>query len=39
MRPYLKDPAAIYAESFAGEDHLRRLQQEAQELVASVFRA
>ncbi len=29
----------IYAESFRGPDHLRRIQQEAQELVAAVFRA
>ena len=27
----------IYAESFAGLDHLRRLQTEAQELIAAVF--
>jgi phosphoglucomutase len=29
----------IYAESFAGEDHLRRIQQEAQELVSQTFAA
>jgi len=29
----------IYAESFAGVDHLRRIQQEAQELVSAAFRA
>ena len=28
----------IYAESFAGEEHLRRIQQEAQELVERTFR-
>jgi phosphoglucomutase len=27
----------IYAESFAGQDHLHRIQQEAQELIARVF--
>ena len=27
----------IYAESFAGEDHLRRIQREAQELLARVL--
>jgi len=27
----------IYAESFIGEDHLRRLQQEAQELISKTF--
>jgi phosphoglucomutase len=27
----------IYAESFAGRDHLKRLQTEAQELISSVF--
>ena len=27
----------IYAESFLGEDHLRRLQQEAQELISKTF--
>jgi phosphoglucomutase len=29
----------IYAESFAGEDHLRRLQTEAQELISRTFKA
>jgi phosphoglucomutase len=29
----------IYAESFRGPDHLRRIQQEAQELIAGVFEA
>ena len=29
----------IYAESFAGEEHLRRLQQEARELVSETFAA
>jgi len=29
----------IYAESFRGEDHLKRLVQEAQEIVADAFRA
>jgi phosphoglucomutase len=29
----------LYAESFAGEEHLRRIQREAQELIASVFAA
>jgi phosphoglucomutase len=28
----------IYAESFVGTDHLRRIQAEAQELIANVFR-
>ena len=27
----------IYAESFRGEDHLRRVQQEAQEIVSSAL--
>ena len=27
----------IYAESFAGEEHLRRIQQEAQDVIARVF--
>jgi phosphoglucomutase len=27
----------IYAESFDGEEHLRRIQQEAQELVSRTF--
>ncbi len=29
----------IYAESFAGEEHLRRLQTEAQELISRAFKA
>jgi len=29
----------LYAESFVGEDHLRRIQQEAQELLARTFAA
>ncbi len=29
----------IYAESFRGVDHLRRIQEEAQEIVAAAFRA
>jgi phosphoglucomutase len=29
----------IYAESFAGEEHLRRIQQEAQELISGTFAA
>ena len=29
----------LYAESFAGEEHLRRIQKEAQELVSSVLNA
>ena len=29
----------IYAESFRGEDHLRRIQQEAQAIVAATFNA
>ena len=28
----------IYAESFKGEDHLHRIQAEAQELIAQVFK-
>ena len=28
----------IYAESFKGEDHLHRIQAEAQELIARVFK-
>ncbi len=28
----------IYAESFVGEDHLRRIQQEAQALISKTFR-
>ena len=34
-----EDVYKIYAESFAGEEHLRRIQQEAQELVERTFRA
>jgi len=34
-----EDVYKIYAESFAGEDHLHRLQTEAQELISRVFRA
>ncbi|MFC0283963.1 phosphoglucomutase (alpha-D-glucose-1,6-bisphosphate-dependent) [Camelimonas abortus] len=34
-----EDVYKIYAESFIGEDHLRRIQQEAQEIVAACFRA
>ena len=34
-----EDVYKIYAESFAGEEHLRRLQTEAQELIARVFKA
>jgi phosphoglucomutase len=29
----------LYAESFLGVDHLRRIQAEAQELVSRAFRA
>ncbi len=29
----------IYAESFRGEDHLRRIQEEAQAIVGAAFRA
>jgi phosphoglucomutase len=32
-----EDVYKIYAESFLGEDHLRRIQEEAQSLVAKVF--
>ncbi len=32
-----EDLYKIYAESFAGEEHLQRLQQEAQEVVAAAF--
>ena len=31
-----EDLCKIYAESFKGPDHLKRIQQEAQEIVASV---
>lgn len=34
-----EDVYKIYAESFSGEDHLRRLQKEAQELISRVFKA
>jgi phosphoglucomutase len=34
-----EDVYKIYAESFAGEEHLRRLQTEAQELISHVFKA
>ncbi|MEZ4634691.1 MAG: hypothetical protein R2873_06730 [Caldilineaceae bacterium] len=34
-----EDIYKIYAESFRGEDHLNRLVQEAQEIVADAFRA
>ena len=33
-----EDVYKIYAESFAGEEHLRRLQTEAQELISRVFK-
>jgi len=33
-----EDVYKIYAESFAGEEHLRRLQSEAQELISRVFK-
>jgi phosphoglucomutase len=29
-----EDIYKLYAESFAGEDHLRKIQQEAQELIS-----
>jgi phosphoglucomutase len=29
----------IYAESFAGQEHLKRIQQEAQEIVSAAFQA
>ncbi|MCU1232970.1 MAG: phosphoglucomutase, alpha-D-glucose phosphate-specific [Candidatus Solibacter sp.] len=32
-----EDVYKLYAESFAGEDHLRRIQQEAQALIATVL--
>jgi len=32
-----EDVYKIYAESFLGKDHLRRIQEEAQALVAKVF--
>jgi phosphoglucomutase len=31
-----EDVYKIYAESFAGEEHLRRIQKEAQELISKV---
>jgi phosphoglucomutase len=34
-----EDVYKIYAESFAGEEHLRQLQTEAQELIARMFKA
>ena len=34
-----EDVYKIYAESFAGEGHLRRIQQEAQTLVADALAA
>ena len=34
-----EDVYKIYAESFAGEEHLRRLQSEARELISRVFKA
>lgn len=34
-----EDVYKIYAESFAGEEHLRRLQTEAQELISRTFKA
>ena len=34
-----EDVYKIYAETFKGEDHLRRIQQEAQEIVNKVFAA
>jgi phosphoglucomutase len=34
-----EDVYKIYAESFAGEEHLRRIQQEARELIARTFAA
>ncbi len=32
-----EDVYKLYAESFAGEDHLRKIQQEAQELISRTF--
>jgi phosphoglucomutase len=32
-----EDVYKIYAESFLGEEHLRRIQTEAQALISSVF--
>jgi phosphoglucomutase len=34
-----EDVYKIYAESFLGQDHLRRIQQEAQEIVSKTFAA
>ncbi len=34
-----EDVYKIYAESFNGDEHLRRIQQEAQEIVAAAFKA
>jgi phosphoglucomutase len=34
-----EDVYKIYAESFAGEEHLQRLQSEARELISRTFRA
>ena len=34
-----EDVYKIYAESFAGEEHLRRLQTEARDLISRVFKA
>ena len=34
-----EDVYKVYAESFAGADHLERLKAEAQELVAAAFAA
>jgi phosphoglucomutase len=33
-----EDVYKIYAESFRGEDHLRTIQQEAQDAIAELFR-
>ncbi len=32
-----EDVYKLYAESYAGEEHLRAIQREAQELIAKVF--
>ena len=32
-----EDVYKLYAESFASEDHLRKIQQEAQELISRTF--
>jgi len=34
-----EDVYKIYAESFKGEDHLRRIQEDAQELISAAFRS